>query len=54
MEEKIKLLLSEKLDQQRLINNLWSNIKNFDTISAYSEKMDRLEIEVELLKNLLK
>jgi hypothetical protein len=54
MKEKIKSLLAEKREQARALNLEWSKVWGYSASSTHSEKMDKLETEINLLENLLK
>lgn len=54
MEAKIKALLCEKKNEIDCLNeNLYIFIKN-NELYKFSEKMDKLELEIDLLEELLK
>jgi hypothetical protein len=54
MEDKIKNLLKTKLEERRKLNSEWTKRVGYSQMTDFSHKMDKIEAEIELLKNLLK
>lgn len=54
METKIKNLLSAKTIEREELNKTWEVTSGYSKVQNFSEKMDKLETEIDLLLELLK
>jgi hypothetical protein len=54
MINKVENLLKTKIEERRKLNSEWTKRVGYSQMTDFSHKMDKIEAEIELLKNLLK